>query len=359
MRIFVSWSGDRSRRVAEKLRSWLPSVLPDVTCFVSSEDISKGQRWNSTLTSELRSSDFGIVVVTRENSSSLWLHFEAGALANRFDHAAVCPLLIDIAPSDLVAPLSQFQCTTMEPDDLRRLISSINGACSQPVNRKHLDDIFDIYSPNFIRDVAEIAAMQGGNYDQRDTCASISKEFLNENYVMNSENFQSAMARCRDLRILGFTQNRMLATYSGEVKNICLRGGSIKVLVLSPDCNAVLLANERSYVPKTTDSIRHQHKAALAMLESIAASSEAGAVAVKGIEIIPPFTLFIFGFEDKSEDECYVWMMPWKQPSRSRPGFRLRRSTDEKWMRFFEGQFETIWGWDRASLLINAVEGSV
>lgn len=44
MKVFLSWSGERSRLVATALHEWLPQVINAVEPFISS-NIDAGARW--------------------------------------------------------------------------------------------------------------------------------------------------------------------------------------------------------------------------------------------------------------------------------------------------------------------------
>lgn len=65
MKVFISWSGDTSHRVAKIFRDWLPSVIQSVSPYVSSEDIDKGSRWSTDIADELDESTYGILCVTK------------------------------------------------------------------------------------------------------------------------------------------------------------------------------------------------------------------------------------------------------------------------------------------------------
>lgn len=53
MRVFISWSGERSKYIAEAIRSWLPKVIQSLRPWMSQEDISAGARWLADVSSEL------------------------------------------------------------------------------------------------------------------------------------------------------------------------------------------------------------------------------------------------------------------------------------------------------------------
>jgi hypothetical protein len=93
MKIFISWSGMRSQKLANKLRGWLPLVLQNVTPYMSSGDIPAGTRWLRSVSSELDTCNFGILCITPENLRAPWIHFEAGALSKALDNSHVVPML--------------------------------------------------------------------------------------------------------------------------------------------------------------------------------------------------------------------------------------------------------------------------
>lgn len=130
MKVFLSWSGERSRKVALVLRDWLPSVLQSIKPYVSSEDIDKGARWSTDIAKELEDSTFGILCVTKENLNAPWLTFEAGALSKTMDKSYVTPFLVDIKRSEVSGPILQFQSTIFEKSDLEKLVKDLNKACT-------------------------------------------------------------------------------------------------------------------------------------------------------------------------------------------------------------------------------------
>jgi hypothetical protein len=82
------------------MRAWLPGVINDVNPFMSDE-IEPGARWQQEISTELESTDFGIIFVTAANQHRPWLNFEAGALAKAVDISRVVPLAIDLRPAEI------------------------------------------------------------------------------------------------------------------------------------------------------------------------------------------------------------------------------------------------------------------
>lgn len=150
MKIFISWSGQQSRTIAETLRVWLPRVLlSELQAFVSSQDIEKGQRGLSVIAANLEEIDFGIVLLTKENQHAPWINFEAGALGKSVGQSRVSPVLLDLTQSDVTGPLEQFQMTSLsDKSDVWKLVADMNRLLKSPVPEEQLNVLFDAAWPD-------------------------------------------------------------------------------------------------------------------------------------------------------------------------------------------------------------------
>lgn len=162
MKVFLSWSGTKSHRVAMVFRDWLPSVIQEITPYVSSEDIDKGARWSTDIAKELEDSTFGILCVTKENINAPWLTFEAGALSKTMDKSFVSPFLFDIKRSAVDGPILQFQSTIFEKEDVQKLVKTLNKACGENgLSDERLGKAFNVWYPTLESDLRAITE-QGG-----------------------------------------------------------------------------------------------------------------------------------------------------------------------------------------------------
>lgn len=157
MKVFISWSGKKSKKIALIFRDWLPTVIQSIKPFVSSEDIEKGARWNTDIAQELKESSFGLICVTKENLESPWLNFEAGALSKTIDNTFVAPFLFDVKPSDLTgSPISQFQSTNFSREDMKRLVETLNAASENTLDTPRLDKAFELCYPDLEKSINEL-----------------------------------------------------------------------------------------------------------------------------------------------------------------------------------------------------------
>lgn len=149
MKIFISWSGSRSKYIAEILSNWIEQVLQVAEPWIST-DIEKGKRWSNEIAEKLSESKVAIIVLTSDNLDSKWVHFEAGAIAQNSD-AYVCTLLFDVNPTNVKQPLSQFQHTKFVKSDILKLVKTINNSISKSggkaLKEKNLESVFDTFWP--------------------------------------------------------------------------------------------------------------------------------------------------------------------------------------------------------------------
>jgi hypothetical protein len=144
MNVFISWSGKSSEAVAQALTNWLPDVIQAVKPFMSREDIRKRALWGQVIAQQLRDSKFGILCLTRDNLDATWLHFEAGAIAKAVDDSLVWTYLFHVQPSEVKSPLADFQYTSVEREDTKRLVRTINTALGdEKLPDEQLSRIFD------------------------------------------------------------------------------------------------------------------------------------------------------------------------------------------------------------------------
>ena len=126
MRVFISWSGEQSREIGEIFKAWIPSVIQAVKPYFSPADIDKGSRWLTEISRELEHCKIGLLILTKQNLEAPWIMFEAGALSKNIDKAKICPMLFGVEPTDIKGPLTQFQATPFNKEEVCKLIKSIS-----------------------------------------------------------------------------------------------------------------------------------------------------------------------------------------------------------------------------------------
>jgi len=157
MKVFISWSGERSRLVAELFRWWLPSVIQALKPWVSSSDIDGGSIWFTEINNQLADTSVGIVCLTQSNKNKPWILFESGALAKGLAHSRVCTFLIDLSDTDVKDPLAQFNHTLPESNSLLKLIRNINATLGDnKLDDTILQRAFTTYWPQFEKEFNKI-----------------------------------------------------------------------------------------------------------------------------------------------------------------------------------------------------------
>jgi hypothetical protein len=158
MKVFISWSKDTSKSLAEIVGKCLRNIFHrSIEPFCSLHDIEPGEQWIRRISTELQATDYGILCLTKDNLESPWIHFEAGCLSKHITAARVCPLLFDLASADLHGPLAQFQAVRFGKGDVKRLLDCFNAALGDKgLEQEILDANFGVWWPNLEKDVANI-----------------------------------------------------------------------------------------------------------------------------------------------------------------------------------------------------------
>lgn len=156
MKVMISWSGARSKAMAEALRYWLKAVIQTIDPWMSEEDIRKGSRWSSELADELSDTRVGIICLTPENLEAPWILFEAGALSKTLERTYVCPYLFRVEKQDLKWPLAQFQASRADKIDTKRLLATINASAGHPLTERELDNAVRHWWPDLERRLRKI-----------------------------------------------------------------------------------------------------------------------------------------------------------------------------------------------------------
>ena len=143
MKVFISWSGERSREVAIILNKWIERNIQLAETWISTDDIGAGDIWFQQIKSRLDETSVGIICLTKENVNNPWILFEAGALAKGTKENRVCTFLIDLKASELKPPLSQFNATWLEQGSFRKLVKTISDGLEKPLSENVIDDVMD------------------------------------------------------------------------------------------------------------------------------------------------------------------------------------------------------------------------
>jgi hypothetical protein len=161
--IFLSWSGDQSRWVADALRRWLPVVLQTAKPWMSSANIDIGSRSLSEISARLNGMKIGIVCLTPENLEAPWILYEAGALSKEIgEKSRLCTyLLAGLEFQDIKGPLGMFQATKPDKQGTRDMIFTINRTLGHaPVPDANLDRLIDAMWPQFEGDLKKMPTSQ-------------------------------------------------------------------------------------------------------------------------------------------------------------------------------------------------------
>lgn len=158
MEVFISQGQPRSKALAEKLRDFVRLVTP--TDPWTSEQIQKGADWPSALAARLKNAKAAMAVLTPENLTNRWVHFEVGALSHT-PSEKVWTVLLDLKPEDVEPPLGWRQHTRID-DEKQMLDMVLNINDTTGAEQRPTDDVrkmFGLLWGELCKDVETIRVM--------------------------------------------------------------------------------------------------------------------------------------------------------------------------------------------------------
>ena len=159
MQVFISWSGDQSRLVADALEKAIRHIVRGASTFISTHDIDPGERWETRVSEELEKSNHAVLCITRDNQTAPWLNYEAGALGKLVGTSKVIPYTLGFPPNELRSgPLTRFQGVQNDELGTWNLMKSLNQASSSPGDDRFLREDFDVWFPMLQKKMTELLA---------------------------------------------------------------------------------------------------------------------------------------------------------------------------------------------------------
>lgn len=200
MKIFISWSGETSQKIAGLIKEFIPRVIQSAKPYYTPDDIEKGMKWEAEISQHLEKCEIGLICLTKNNMDKPWILFEAGALSNRLEKAKVCPILFGVKKTEITGPLSTFQMTDFSKEDFFKLIQSINASLDEPVEEKNIEAIFNAFFAKLEEDVNDILQEDKQNSSKSKKNTRTERDILEEILLL---------VRRQERRIVSLEADRM------------------------------------------------------------------------------------------------------------------------------------------------------
>jgi nucleoside 2-deoxyribosyltransferase len=159
MKTLISYSGTRSKIVAEALRLLLQRSIPKIEVLLPGTDIALRDSWRKSISSNLKTIDVAIIVVTQENIERAWVTYEVGYITAH--QKRIVPFLFDVPTSRLSFPLASFLAVTSNKDSIFRLITQLALEAKLNVDTKNIEKSFDAAWREFENSLVEARSKSG------------------------------------------------------------------------------------------------------------------------------------------------------------------------------------------------------
>ncbi|MET4003910.1 hypothetical protein ABIB48_002648 [Arthrobacter sp. UYCu511] len=161
MKVFISWSGERSKAVATQVKQWVGQVFQGSEVFMSDEDIMAGTNWSERIKKELADTTVGIICMTPENQDAKWINFEMGALSKEVTDGdtRVIPLLIGFDSTQQVGqPAASLNMVMLNKDGFKKIAYSLNQVMEHKREHSAVDQVTEMWWKELSDDIEAAAS---------------------------------------------------------------------------------------------------------------------------------------------------------------------------------------------------------
>jgi phospholipid N-methyltransferase len=154
--VFISWSGNTGKKIAEGLADTIFKDHPELDAWVSSKGIDSGSVWFDEIIKALETAKYAIGCMTPGASIKPWVNFEAGLVFGRLKNFKILKYYEDVK-----SPLTNLQAIDgTREDELAKMLKEMTATGEKaarawvqayfPDFKKVLDELGDTLQPGII-----------------------------------------------------------------------------------------------------------------------------------------------------------------------------------------------------------------
>lgn len=156
MKVFISWSGEVSKRLGALVGEWLECTLLNIEAIYTPKYLRAGTQGTAHLYRLLEEVHTGILIYTPESINSQWMIFEAGALFKSAEQSIIIPLLFHLEYEHLPGPIQTYQWKVFGKEQLFQVLQAVNQQLGQQqIKEEKLRYVFEREWPEFYKEVQQ------------------------------------------------------------------------------------------------------------------------------------------------------------------------------------------------------------
>ncbi len=274
MQIFISWSKEKSRKIAEAMNTFLEGLFHDkITIWLSSEKIPYGAMPTYTINEALGQCDKIVACFTEDNFNASWIMYEIGVVTGRnhkdmlANKEIVFPVFFENVNKEKIknTPIGQFQILDFGEISINKLVYQINESVKSFSNDFTLQKQFQLNWREFKESVESILNNYSIHSDNS-LCCDFLIQVFNENKFpipdkgdiiryqsgFETQKFYDILLSNADKRlwIYGRKNRKLFANdhrfFFEDLKRKIDNGFDFKCLFVNPEANDIVTKAQKS-----------------------------------------------------------------------------------------------------------------